>query len=352
VVETLASAHGFRTVRYAAVSRTPHFDAFERWLTAGHHATMTWMTQNREIRGDPRTRLPTARTAVILALHHHHRRPPDPGPHTGKVARYAWGRDYHNLMGKRLKRLTKALRTEGISCWGGVDTAPIIERAWAAEAGMGFTGKNCVQIIPATSSWFFLGVIFLDVEIAPDPPLRDHCGTCQRCLDACPTEAFLGARDLDARRCISYWTIESRGLPPRSLRQGFGRWVFGCDVCQEVCPHNVATPDADEDDFLPRNAWLDCEELIRTPDDALMTRFLGTPLRRPKAAGLKRNALIVLGNSGDDAVVPAVRGALSHSSPVVRGAAVWALQQLGDTRLTSQSDPDPMVQAELRGEDA
>lgn len=326
----LAAACGLGTVRFAAVGPTPHGEALEAWIAAGDHADMGWITKALDVRLDPRARRPTVRTAMVLAIEHAHAAPPDPGGRTGRVARYAWGRDYHNLFGKRVERLQRTLRAEGIGCWGGVDTAPIVERSWAEAAGLGFIGKNCVQIVPARTSWMFLGVVFVDLEVAPDAPLdRDHCGRCTRCLVACPTQAFRGPRALDARRCIAYWTIEARALAPPELLPGFGRWVFGCDVCQEVCPHNAAPPDPEEADLLPRHAWLDLDELLATPDEALLTRFTGTPLRRPGAAGLKRNALVALGNLGDPGGAASVDLGLAHPDPQVQAAAAWAAARLG-----------------------
>lgn len=326
----LARATGFHVVRFTAVRPTPRTLFLDRWLARGRAADLAWLARGRDVRADPRVRVPWVRTAMALGVLHHHRRPPDPGGRTGLVARYAWGRDYHNLMGKRLRKLRDRLAEAGIRAWGGVDTAPILERAWADAGGLGFSGKNTLQILPASSSWMLLAILFVDVEVAPDPPLGDHCGRCTRCLVACPTGAFVGPRDLDAGRCISYWTIEAREMPPVELLPRFGRWVFGCDVCQEVCPHNHHPPDPEEDDLLPRNAWLDLDEILATPDDALDLRFNGTPLRRPGATGLKRNALIVLGNLGDPGALPGIRAhALVHPSPVVRAAATWAEERLG-----------------------
>lgn len=316
-------------MRFTPAGPTPRAEALDAWLAAGSHADMAWMATTADVRRDPRLRLPGARTAMVLAIDHAHVAPPDPGGRTGRVARYAWGRDYHNLVGKRLDKLKKALRAEGVACWGGVDTAPIVERAWAEAAGLGFSGKNCLQIRPAETSWMFLAVLFVDVPVEPDPPIgRDHCGRCTRCLVACPTDAFRGPHDLDARRCVAYWTIEARDLAPAELLPGFGRWVFGCDVCQEVCPHNAAPPDPEEADLLPRHAWLDLDELLATPDDALMERFLGTPLRRPGAAGLKRNALVALGNLGDPGAEDSVRRGHEHPDPAVNAAARWAAARL------------------------
>ncbi len=325
----MAGAVGLRTLGFAKVTATPRADHFQQWLDAGFAADMEWMHRGTEVRLDPTARFASARTAIVFAVEHHHVRPPRPSGRVGRVARYAWGRDYHNLIGKRLKRLRRDLRAEGVESWGGVDTAPIMERVWAQAAGIGFTGKNSVQFIPGRTSWMFLAVLFVDVPVEPDPPLfKDHCGTCSRCLVGCPTDAFAGPRQLDSRLCISYWTIEASALPPEPLRTRFGDWVFGCDVCQEVCPHNTDPPPADEDDFGPRHAWLDLDELLQTPDEALMERFIGTPLRRPKAHGLKRNALIVLANLGDPGGAESAELALQHSHPMVREAAEWCLRRL------------------------
>ena len=348
LIARLAADLRFAVVRVAAVPpETPRIGAYDAWLDAGHHADLDWLVRDRDLRADPRRKLRSARSAIVVAVEHHHARPPDPGGRTGSVARYAWGRDYHNLVGKRMKKLRARLREHGLQAWGTPDGAPILERAWAEAAGVGFVGKNTVLFRPARTSWLFLGVVFIDREATPDAPLEaDHCGRCRRCITGCPTDAFVADRVLDARRCVSYWTIEARGLAPRALRPGFGRWLFGCDVCQEVCPHDAAPPTPDEDDLLPRNAWLDCDALILAADADLEARFVGTPLFRPGAVGLKRNALIVLGNLGDDGAVPTARVALAHPAPVVRAAAVWALTRLGAPPL-AHTDDDPGVRDEL-----
>jgi len=345
-IHALLAHHRLPLVRIARVAGTPHFDAYRHFVAQGRQGQMHWM---RELspRVDPRERMPSARSALVLRVEYAHQLPPDPGGLTGRVARYAWGRDYHNLIGKRLQKVRRDLRAHGIASWGGVDTAPIVERAWAAAAGAGFAGKNCMQIVPGRTSWMFLAVLFVDLELEPDPPRGDHCGKCTRCLSACPTSAFEGPRSLDARRCIAYWTIEARGLPPRDLRAGFGRWFFGCDVCQEVCPHNHNPPEPDELDFAGPNAFIELPELLRSPDESLMERFLGTPIRRPKAHGLKRNALMVLANLGDTSAIPLVREQLQHPHPDVRAAAVWAAGRLGDRAVLDHIDPDPAVHGEV-----
>lgn len=305
------------------------------------------MERGVDLRCDPSLRLPHARSVLVLATDHHANVPPDPGGLTGRVARYAWGRDYHNLIGKRLRKLRRALRERGIETWGGVDSAPILERAWAELAGLGYLGKNTMSIIPSRGSYYFLSVVFLDIELPADPPLtRSFCGSCTRCLVACPTQAFPSPHTLDATRCISYWTIEASHLAPRELRSSFGRWFFGCDRCQEVCPHNHRPPEGADPDLLPRNAWVDLPELLETPDEVLMERFTGTPLRRPKAVGLKRNALVVLANLGDPAGADSASHAMSHPDPTVRAAAVWALHHLAPERVPDR-DPSAVVQAEI-----
>ena len=175
----------------------------------------------------------------------------------------------------------------------------------------------------------FLAVMFLSADIEPDPILRDHCGRCQRCLTGCPTNAFVSERVLDARRCIAYWTIEDRGSIPEALRGQFGRWFFGCDDCQEVCPHNVKAPHSQEPDFKPRNAWIDLEWVLQAEDETLMQTFIGTPLRRPGAEGLKRNACVTLGNLGRTEARGALTQAYDRGTPLIKEHAAWALEKLG-----------------------
>ena len=346
VLENLTRSLGFDVVRVARVRPTPHADALDGWLATGAHADMHWMVPTREVRRDPRHRWPWVRSAIVLGVLHAHQRPPDPGGRTGLVARYAWGRDYHNVVGKRLRKLKRHLREAGLRSWGGVDTAPILERPWANAAGLGFTGKHSLQILVGSTSWMVLGVLFVDADLQPDPPVAgEHCGRCVRCLSACPTDAFPRPYVVDSRRCISYWTIEARGLPPRELRPKFGRWAFGCDVCQEVCPHNHHPDPCLHEAFAPRHAWLDLDWVLATPDEALLNAFTGTPLRRPGAVGLKRNALWVLANLGDDGAVDGIRRhAMGHANPVVRAAAAYALGRLGAPQ--GPVDHDAMVRAE------
>lgn len=316
-------------MRFATLDPAPGIEAYDHFLAAGYAGTMDWMARSRPPRAEPRLLLPDARAAVVLGTDYAWPRPPDPGGLTGKVASYAWGRDYHNLIGKRLRKLVFALkdRIPGFEAYAGVDSRPFVERAWAERAGLGYVGKNACVIVPSEGSYFFLAVMLVNVELEPDRVMGDFCGRCRRCLDACPTDAFVDAGRLDARRCVSYLTIEHDGPIPEALRPGLGRWVFGCDTCQEVCPHNHDPVASAELDLAPRpdHAWLDLPALLETPDDALVARFQGTPIRRAAPVRLKRNAAIVLGNLGDLAAAPALRRALAHESEVVAEAAAWAL---------------------------
>ncbi len=335
IIRQRASALGFSRLRVAATSPAPGVPAYDAFLASGHHGQMQWMQRGRDARAEPERLLPGVRSAVVLGVDHAWPRPPDPGGLTGKVASYAWGRDYHNLVGKRLRKLTRHLREAlpGVGIYWGVDSRPLIERAWAERAGLGYLGRNCCLIVPGQGSFLFLAVLLLDIELPADPPLPGadrHCGGCRRCLDVCPTDAFVDSHQLDARRCISYLTIEHRGAIPEALRPGLGRWVFGCDLCQEVCPHNHHPPTSSHADLAPRpgHAWLDLAWVLRTDDGELDRALSGSPLRRPGPAGLKRNAAIVLGNLGDPAAEPALLHARAHANPVVVDAATWALDRL------------------------
>ena len=330
----MAADKGFSRARIAPV-RTPGPGglAYAAMVRSKRTATMDWMATGLSPRLRPAELLPNAQSALVLGIDYHWQRPPDPGGLTGKVSRYAWGRDYHNLVSKRLRRLTRDLRKQGIGSYWSVDARPLVERAWAAEAGLGYVGRNCMVIEPARGSWFFLGVVLVDGLATPDPPLTGglvkHCGRCRRCHVDCPTAAFTGDGQLDAARCISTLTIEHRDVIPEGLARQMGRWVFGCDVCQDVCPHNHRPPTSLEQDFAPRagHAWLDLEWLMSTEDDLIEASLAGSPLRRPKAWGLKRNAIAVLANLDTPHAWRTIERGLTHSHPVVQAQARQALSR-------------------------
>jgi len=331
-IRAQAARYGFTRVRFAAVDPAAGISDYDQFLAEGRQGQMQYLERGRGVRADPSQLLDGVQSVVVLGTDYAHPRPPDPGGLTGKVASYAWGRDYHNLIGKRLRKLVRDLRAEipGFNGYWGVDSRPLIERAWAARAGLGFAAKNCMIIVPGQTSYLFLAAILVNLRLPPDTPMADHCGTCRRCLDACPTEAFTAAGQLDARRCISYLTIEHRGTIPEDLRSLMGRWVFGCEDCQEVCPHNPADANSPEADLAPRpgHAWLDLPWVLQTEDDALDRHFEGSPIRRAGPVGLKRNAAVVLGNLGDRSAKPALEHALRHPDDIVQEHARWALDRL------------------------
>jgi len=277
------------------------------------------------------------RSIVMLGLNY---KTPDPPPlplGEGRVARYAWAEaDYHDILRERLRSLSDVLHVARPGCRtrGVVDTAPLLERDFARLAGLGWFGKNTMLINKRMGSWFFLAALLTDVELAPDQPhTTSHCGTCTRCLDACPTDAFPEPYVLDARKCISYLTIELRGKPiPQDLRTGMGDWAFGCDICQDVCPWNTKAP-ATFDPALERAAdrhRICLSELLETSDAGFHDRYDDTPLARPGRNALIANACIAAGNSGDATQVEPIEAASRDPSPLIRDAAEWARHRLAE----------------------
>ncbi len=329
-LETTARGYGFGRIRYT----TPELAHPERLTDAiaeGRHGSMDWLARTVGTRLDPRQLLRSVRTVVVLGMDYGQVLPPDPGGLTGRVASYAWGRDYHNLVLRRLRKLRRHLQNTipGLVGWCGVDSQPVWERAWAEASGVGYAGRNGMIIAPGDTSCFFLGILLLNEALPPDPPLGDHCGACRRCISACPTGALRGDGAVDARLCISYLTIEHDGVLDPALRPQLGRWLFGCDDCQDVCPHVSRRPGAIEADFAARNAWIDLPGLLASSDEALKERFTGTPLRRAAPRRLRRNAAYVLGNLGDRAARPALIAARAHPDPWTADAAEWALERIG-----------------------
>jgi epoxyqueuosine reductase len=290
---------------------------------------MAYLERGRAKRLDPQRVLPGARSVVACALNYH-QGPDAAGP--DHVARYAWGADYHDVIEPRLRAVQAEIERAAPGSAGRayVDTGPVLERDLAARAGLGWIGKNTMLLHPRLGSYFFIGVVLTTATLAADEPLPDRCGTCTRCLDACPTGAFAAPYALDARRCISYLTIEHRGFIPEPRREGIGGLAFGCDVCQDVCPWNRHAPITAERAFfagdVPRLA-----ELASLDDGTYRERLRRSPLRRARRSGLARNAAVALGNGGDegDQAVTALVGALRDPSPEVRGHAAWALGRLG-----------------------
>src|SRR6478609_5540122 len=359
---------GFARVGFAAIDPL-EIDAerLAAWLDAGRHAEMGYLVDAP--RHDPRLLLSEAKTLIAVALAYPAgaglvplRRAEDGPPLTGIIARYARGEDYHDVMRKKLRRLADAVANllgRPVLARHCVDTAPLLERAAAERAGLGFASKSTMTIIPGVGSYVMLGELLVDVEIAADAPMAPRCGTCQLCLDACPTGAIVDAHVVDARRCISYLTIESSGPIPRDLRPLIGNRVFGCDICQEVCPFNASAEGKPSAPELAPRSNLAAPELIGLLElgSARYRQLVkGTALRRTHRAQLARNAAIALGNSKDArAVIPLARAVAAHSSGLVRGHAAWALGELGAAAreaaeqvlsCASEHDADPFVREE------
>jgi len=260
---------------------------------------MAWMARTASQRRDVQKVLPGARSVIVVAKNYFAPRP-KAHPCGGRVSRYAWGRDYHRVMAKPLRRLARYISElqPGAQWYVSIDTGPVAERAWAERAGVGWIGKNGLAIRQGLGSWFFLGVVITTAALAVDSPAMPHCGTCQRCLEACPTRAIVEPGVIDARRCIAYHTIENRGAIPEELACRFGDWLFGCDVCQEVCPWNRSARVTTDPAFEPRpeNACIDPGEVFSMDEAAFAARFAGSPIRRATLDGLKRNGRIVIGN--------------------------------------------------------
>jgi epoxyqueuosine reductase len=324
---------GFSRMGIAPAVPPPHHDAFQRWLAAGRAGVMqAWLTRHEPLRRDPENLLADARSVIVLATDYPAQPPAADVPGQGRVAGYARGDDYHDLLRARANALGAWLedRVPGCRTRGVVDSAPLAERDFGLLAGLGWIGKNTMLIDPRAGSSFFLTALLTDLDLPVSTPLEvDHCGTCTACLDACPTDAFVEPRVLDATRCISTLTIEDHGPVPPHLRSGIGDWVFGCDVCQEVCPWNRHAPGSTEPAFQPRGnaATLDLVELLGLDEVAFRRRFKGSPLLRAKRHGLARSAAIALGNRPDPAAFPALVAALADAESIVREAAAWALER-------------------------
>jgi epoxyqueuosine reductase len=313
--------------------------ALEERIDAGLMSGLSWFTKERaSVAGDPRNLMPSARTVVSLGISYLSDAPLElskPGAPRGKVARYAWGLDYHEVFKDKLWALHSRVQARlgrEVEARALVDTARIVDRAVAQRAGLGWYGKNTNILNSRYGSWILLGELLLDVELPPDEPVRTHCGSCTRCMPACPTGALISPGVLDNNRCISYLTIELRGPIPRDLRHLVGEWVFGCDICQDVCPVNRKAEPGNHSDFSPQQGVgpsPDLIELLDITQDEFRRRFRHSPVKRAKWDGIRRNACVALGNIGDPAAIPVLTRALNCDSSLVRGHAAWALGRIG-----------------------
>ena len=333
-----ALAMGFDVAGICAAGPSAHAEFYARWVQAGYAGEMAYLARRVEERRDPRALLPGCRSILVVGLNSFlpDEKPTLPG--RGLIARYARRDDYHEVMNRRLLALRDWLAAEtgqppeslGRAY---VDTGPLLERELAMQAGLGWIGKNCCLINPRFGSWLLLGELLLAIELEPDEPwTAPRCGTCTRCLDACPTGALVEPHLLDARRCLAYLTIELKGSIPEPLRRRLGQRVFGCDLCQEVCPWNGRFSQTGRDPaFQPRPDLIQPSllELMALDEEGFHRRFRGSPIERAKRRGLLRNVAVALGNGKNPAARPALAEALLDPEPLVREHAAWALEQMG-----------------------
>jgi epoxyqueuosine reductase len=326
-----AAELGFAFSGIAPATDADGFAHFEQWLERGFAGEMSYLSKLRAEHQHPRSIHETARSVMMLALEYTSATTPTTSASTGRVARYAQGRDYHRDIWDRLNALAAWLEAESPGCRteAVADTAPLLERDFARRAGLGWIGKNTMLINTRRGSFFFLGALLTTLELPADSPSTGpHCGTCTACLDACPTQAFAEPFVLDARKCISYLTIELRSEIPVELRDGIGNWLYGCDVCQEVCPWNRKRDGEVTFPHDPNFAWLDPVELLALDADAFRARFRHTAFWRNRRSGLLRNAAIVLGNTGTALALPALEHAAHDPDPLIREAATWAIARI------------------------
>jgi epoxyqueuosine reductase len=322
----------------------PHSERFTSWVKEGFHGEMRYLERQSSKRINPMLVFPDVRSLVLLAMNYYAPGAHATGPLYGKISRYAWGSDYHEIVRSRLERLLAYIRTldpstEGI-CYA--DTGPVMEKVWGAQTALGWMGKHTNLITREKGSWFFLGTILLNIDLEFDAPEKDYCGECHRCIDACPTKAIVAPYVLDARRCISYVTIELRGSIPDHLRSLIGNRIYGCDECQEVCPWNRFAVPTVEKKFEPRRESLlpELAHLVDMTEEQFRKRFEGSAILRTKRDGFARNAVIALGNSGSSEAIPALKRALLDPSPVVRNHAEWALKKIAHSS-TGILNPGP-----------
>lgn len=340
--ELIAFAHrlGFDSCRIAASSPPPHASQFRSWLREGAAGEMHYMERGEEKRCDPQNVLAGARSIVTLALNYFQGNAAHPpvqssgaasrGEATGRIARYAWGDDYHNVVTAKLDTIDTFLGEFGgrQKCY--VDTGPILERDYAAQAGIGWHGKSTMLIDPRLGTWFFLGEILTTLDLPPDNPQPDRCGTCERCITACPTGAITAPHRLDARRCISYLTIELKGSIPLEFRPLIGNRIFGCDDCLDACPWNRFARESRETAFSARRSTTDMplRDYLGLSDAEFRALFRNSPIKRIKRRGFLRNVCVALGNVGDFSDLPALGHAAADPDHLIAEHAVWAIEQI------------------------
>lgn len=326
-IKALAREVGFDDCRIAAAAEAEHADSFREWIADGCHGEMAWMERTPERRCDPREVLQGCRSIVTLALNYY------PGSNTAegyRIARYAWNDDYHDIIEKMLRRMDEGMQALGGTQRFYVDTGPVLERDHASAAGLGWNGKSTVQIHRHLGTWFFLAELLTTLELPADQPFGDHCGKCTRCINACPTNAITAPHRVDARRCISYLTIEYKGSIPEEFREAIGNRLYGCDECLEVCPWNKFAHVARESRFHAREAVfkMKTRDFLALTDEEFRALFSKSPIKRIKRPRFLRNACVVLGNTGTEEDLPALERAATDEDPLIVEHAQWAIAKI------------------------
>ncbi|MBA3831577.1 MAG: tRNA epoxyqueuosine(34) reductase QueG [Chthoniobacterales bacterium] len=324
---------GFDNCRVARAEAPPHAREFREWIDAGAAAEMDWMARGAEKRSDPQRVLAGARSVIVLAMNYwqgNERRGSESRATAGRIARYAWGDDYHDVIERKLKQLNEFLETAGGRQRYYVDTGPVLERDFGAAAGIGWHGKSTMLLNRSLGTWFFLAEIFTTLDLPADPPQSARCGSCTRCIEACPTGAITAPHRLDARRCISYLTIELKGSIPLELRPLVGDRIYGCDDCLEACPWNRFARASRETAFAarPGRAQMQLRDFLALDEAQFREIFRGSPIKRIKRRGLLRNVCVALGNVGTEHDLPALEAAAYEPEPLIAEHAVWALERI------------------------
>lgn len=331
-VKTWAAELGFDDCRIARAAEATHADAFRDWIAAGKQGEMSWLERTPERRCDPRAVLPGCKSLICLALNYFPGESPFPEGHPGgyRIARYAWNDDYHDLIASRLREFDLKLQSLGGVQKPYADTGPVLERDFATDSGLGWNGKSTMQIHRRLGTWFFLAEILTTLELAPNEPFGDHCGKCTRCITACPTHAITAPHQLDARRCISYLTIENKGPIPLEFREAVGDRIYGCDDCLDACPWNRFATESREMAFQAREAvfQLRTRDFLDLDDEGFRSLFARSPIKRIKRLRFLRNVCVALGNTGTWEDLPALIRAAADPDPLVSEHAQWAVGRI------------------------
>ncbi len=332
IVKVIAAELGFDDCRIAAAREASHADLFRDWIAEGKQGEMAWLERTPERRCDPREVLPGCKSLICLALNYFPGQSPFPDGHPSgyRVARYAWNDDYHDLIEKRLKTFDARLAEIGGTQRFYVDTGPVLERDFASDAGLGWNGKSTVQIHRRLGTWFFLAELLTTLDLVPDAPFGDHCGKCTACITACPTQAITAPRRLDARRCISYLTIEHKGAIPLEFREAIGDRIYGCDDCLDACPWNRFAAESREISFHARAPVFAhrLRDFLALDDDGFRALFAKSPIKRIKRPRFLRNVCVALGNTGTADDLPALRAAAANADPLIAEHAAWAIARI------------------------